>query len=325
MLNRAGAAVAAAALLTFSASASAVAVVGGPTPTPKVTADPAKNPPPPPACTALRCTGAVQTYTRVDPVGQADTGGNAGGPAAQYNVGIPASSDAGAPALSVAPVRLTAAQRAAIRKANTQRDLFGVVPPPSCGNSVPLVACPDPQTAAAPPAAAAPAGQAPAAPPDPVVFAQRSVASLKLKAVSQGLTPLEPGSISIVGVPTWMWAENATALGTVTDTASVPGLSLTLTAKMTGVTWDMGDGTVVECEGAGTKWSPDLGTGDSPTCGHTYTKQGNYTVTSTAHWSVTWEASTGENGVIDRDLASSTATVRVGEVQVINSKGGGAS
>lgn len=135
---------------------------------------------------------------------------------------------------------------------------------------------------------------------------------------------MEPGSISIVGVPTWMWAENATALGTVTRTASVPGLSLTLTAKMTGVTWDMGDGTTVECEGTGTKWSPDLGTGDSPTCGHTYTKQGNYTVTSTAHWSVTWEASTGENGVIDRDLAS-TATVRVGEVQVINSKGGGTS
>ncbi|MCW4600244.1 PKD domain-containing protein [Janibacter hoylei] len=145
-----------------------------------------------------------------------------------------------------------------------------------------------------------------------------------MKPVTPGSTPLEPGSISIVGIPTWMWAENPAALGPITRTASVPGLSLTMTAKMTGVTWNMGDGTTVECAGTGTKWSSARGTAHSPTCGHTYTKQGTYTVTSTAHWSVSWRASTGQTGVITRDLPS-TSTIRVGEVQVINSKGRGGS
>lgn len=227
-----------------------------------------------------------------------------------YTVGDSAAS---APdASSAAPVPLTAEQREQQRAA--ENACAGAV---AAGDTTACQTAPAPAPAGAPPPAAQPGGAAPR--PDPVAVAQRSVANLKLKTVTPGSTPLEPGSISIVGVPTWMWAENATALGTVTDTARVPGLSLTMTAKMTGITWDMGDGTVVECEGTGTKWSPDLGTGDSPTCGHTYTTQGTRTVTSTAHWSVTWRASTGQTGVIDRDLAS-TSTIRVGEVQVINSQ-----
>ena len=303
MLIRVGAAAATAALLTLSLPTAATAT---PTPPP---------PPPPPACASMECTGTVESYDPPpDPAKQEGNGsgqgsqqptraGGPGGPDAQVGVGV------------------TAPGPAAPRDQCEVLECVGVdLGTGDSGADVTAVANPDPAPAADPPAPAAqPRARAPR--PDPVAVARRSVANLSLKTVTPGSTPLEPGSISIVGVPTWMWAENANALGTVTDTANVPGLSLTMTAKLTGVTWDMGDGTVVECEGAGTKWSPDLGTGDSPTCGHTYTTQGTRTVTSTAHWSVTWRASTGQTGVIDRDLAS-TSTIRVGEVQVINSKKG---
>lgn len=309
MLTRVGAAAAAtAALFTLSVPTAATA-----------TPDPTPPPPPPPACAALRCTGAVDTYTPApDPAKEAGKGSGRGpqqpsqetarlgGPDVQVDVGL------SAPAGPSAPVD----QCEVLRCVSVDLGIFGP------GDDVTLVPNADPAApAAAAPAPAAGQPRARAAQPDPVAVARRSVANLSLKTVTPGSTPLEPGSISIVGIPTWMWAENANALGTVTDTASVPGLSLTMTAKLSGVTWDMGDGTVIECEGTGTKWSPDLGTGDSPTCGHTYTTQGTRTVTSTAHWSVTWRASTGQTGVIDRDLAS-TSTIRVGEVQVINSKKG---
>lgn len=305
MLTRVGAAAATAALLALSGPTAAMAE---PDPTPAPTAEPIKEPEP--ACTLRICTGEVQTWE--DPPPAADPAAAQQTPSTQPEG--PAAHDVGLPAAVTGPSAPPADQCDLRTCVDVDLGIGNV------GVDVTAVRNADP---AAAPAAAAPAPAAPprarAPRPDPVAVARRSVANLSLKTVTPGSTPLEPGSISIVGVPTWMWAENANALGTVTDTASVPSLSLTMTAKLTGVTWDMGDGTVIECEGTGTKWSPDLGTGDSPTCGHTYTTQGTRTVTSTAHWSVTWRASTGQTGVITRDLPS-TSTIRVGEVQVIDSK-----
>lgn len=271
---------------------------------------------PKPVCSPRLCTGEVEQpeppshspSPSQSPTPTSSPTARPGAPAAQYDVGLPAPGGPSAPVDECDLLRCVGVD-------------LGVGEE---GLDVTAVERPDPAPAADT-GPAAPAGQprALAPRPDPVAVAQRSVATLQMRPIAPGMTPLEPGSISIVGVPTWMWAENPTSAttGPITRTASVPGLSLTMTATMSGVTWDMGDGTLVECSGTGTKWSPELGTGDSPDCGHTYTKQGNYTATATSHWSVAWQASTGESGVITRDL-SSTATVRVGEVQVINSTGG---
>lgn len=270
---------------------------------------------PKPVCIESICTGKVKTNPNPPPppsppptLGPAPLNAPSqlsrpGGPAAQYDVGLPAQVRPVAP---TGPVPGQLWDDAGVAANGPQCDL------------VPAVTCPDAPVPAPAPAVAGqpvavPVGQSQArAPrPDPVAVAQQSVATLKMKPITPGTTPLEPGSMSIVGIPTWMWAENPSTAttGPITRTARVPGLSLTMTAKMTGVTWDMGDGTTVECAGTGTKWSPDLGTGDSPDCGHTYMKQGTYTVTSTSHWSVSWRASTGETGVIDRDLPSTSRSM----------------
>ena len=55
--------------------------------------------------------------------------------------------------------------------------------------------------------ATSPAG--PAAPHDPRVLAQQAIARMRLRAINIDIVP-EPraGSVAIIGMPTWMWAQN---------------------------------------------------------------------------------------------------------------------
>ena len=76
----------------------------------------------------------------------------------------------------------------------------------------------------------------------------------------------------------------------------------------------MGDGTSVSC-GKGTPYADTFGKRESPTCGHTYTKQGRYTVSATSFWEVEWN-SIGAAGTIPIDFTESEV-ITVGEAQVI--------
>ncbi|WP_185749100.1 PKD domain-containing protein [Humibacillus xanthopallidus] len=163
-------------------------------------------------------------------------------------------------------------------------------------------------------------GPPPAAPPpDPRVLARQAVTAMQLKAVTIGIVPEpRPGSVGIIGLPTWMWvdgpAENT--WGPITRTASAGGFTVRATAKVKKIVWDMGDGTQVVCLTKGTPYADSFGRQSSPDCGHTYTRQGSYAVTATSYWSVTWTG-VGESGVIPLDL-SRTTNITMGEAQVIN-------
>ncbi|MGO1971964.1 MAG: hypothetical protein ACTH2Q_03300 [Propionibacteriaceae bacterium] len=121
-----------------------------------------------------------------------------------------------------------------------------------------------------------------------------------------------------VGYPVWLFATGETSLS---DSDEVEDLSVSLEAELTSMTFDMGDGTTVTCEGPGTIHTDDVEAGTpSPTCGHTYQQvpQGaakSYTVTATAHWSVTWTA-LDQSGTVT-DTTSSTTELPVGELQVV--------
>ncbi len=161
------------------------------------------------------------------------------------------------------------------------------------------------------------AASAPPPPPDPLLLARNAVASMKLSAITMGLVP-EPGagSVGLVGMPNWMWVERPTQAtwGPITRTASAAGWTVTATARVAQVEWAMGDGQTVRC-GAGTPYRDSYGRQASPTCGHTYTRQGSYTVTATSHWVVVW-AGIGQAGTIAMDLSQSAA-VTIGEAQVL--------
>lgn len=169
---------------------------------------------------------------------------------------------------------------------------------------------------------AAPAGPGapppPPPPPDPAVLARTAVAQMNLRAIGIGIVPeARPGSRGVIGMPTWMWVADPgeQTIGPITRTASERGFTVTATATMDRIVWTMGDGRTVTCHGAGTPYQDAFGKRSSPTCGHTYTRKGRYTVSAVSYWTVHWEG-IGQSGDISLQFTR-TAQVEMGEVQVI--------
>jgi hypothetical protein len=148
-----------------------------------------------------------------------------------------------------------------------------------------------------------------------------TAARLKIPTVAPGIGPspdLNRWNMAAVGYPLWLWADGPTQVGPVSD--SVAGLSVSLRAEVTSLTFRMGDGTTVTCSGAGDQWTRAVEPGTkAPSCGHTYTKpslpKGNYKVAALTEWAVTWTAN-GQSGVINVP-AVQTTDLPVGELQVL--------
>lgn len=154
---------------------------------------------------------------------------------------------------------------------------------------------------------------------DPGRLAQQAVDQMTLEGPAIR-TPLDGDEIGTVGIPLWLWTEQGTTTwGPNTATASVPGLSVTATARAKWIDWDLGDGTTMRCEGPGTPHIP--GQVESPTCDHVYLASSAgqpgdvYTVMGTTTWEVTWSGG-GVSGVL-QVTRSSSASVPIGELQVL--------
>jgi hypothetical protein len=121
-----------------------------------------------------------------------------------------------------------------------------------------------------------------------------------------------------------MWtAVSPATWGPSRATASVPGLSVTATARAEKIVWSMGDGNAVTCGNAGTPYKPSFGRAESPTCGYDQGYQlpsstrpgGRYTVAGATTWQVTWVGG-GESGELTVTRTSSTA-IAIEELQVV--------
>ena len=161
--------------------------------------------------------------------------------------------------------------------------------------------------------------------PTPREVAQIAVERMSLRAIDIGITPeAREGSIGIVGMPVWMWAANpgSSTVGPITASASAGGITVTATAEIHRITWDMGDGTVVRCTTAGTPYQAVFGMATSPDCGHVYERSSSrengsrYTVTATSNWVITW-AGAGQTGTIRLDGLTRSVAIAVGEAQVL--------
>jgi hypothetical protein len=155
-------------------------------------------------------------------------------------------------------------------------------------------------------------------PPDPEDLAERAVDQMQLRAIDIGIVPEDaPGRIGVVGMPAWMWVADPgrNTLGPIEASASAGGFTVIARARVDRIVWDLGDGTTVECHGAGTPYEDRFGRQDSPDCGHTYTRQGEYTVLATSYWTVQWQG-IGRDGQIPVELTQETS-ITVGEAHVI--------
>jgi hypothetical protein len=155
-------------------------------------------------------------------------------------------------------------------------------------------------------------------------LADRAVDALRLTAPPIRINPPPPAGrpgpvVQIAFVASWVWLDAATWTSH-TATASVPGLSVTATATPVRLTLSTEDGDPVVCKGAGTPWTPQADPeAASPTCGHTYTRQGRYTLTATVTWNVTWVGG-AESGNVPALTTVSTLPVDVVEPQALNTR-----
>lgn len=155
--------------------------------------------------------------------------------------------------------------------------------------------------------------------------------SFQLRGIDIGFAPdpNTPGAKSYVGVPIWMWVNNPQPLtyGPYTQTSALGGVTITATAHVTSIIWNMGDGHSVACANMGTAFQVQYGAVDSPTCGYRYQKTsasqptGRYAITATSQWSVDWNGG-GQSGTIPLTSTSNTS-VQINELQSVNVRGNG--
>ena len=158
---------------------------------------------------------------------------------------------------------------------------------------------------------------------DPVSLAEKAVERMELAAPEIGMTPMSAGAPLLVGMDAWLWVDNAgpRGFGPITRTATAGPTSVTATAEVAKVVWDMGDGTRITCRSAGIPWSPAKGTGASPSCGHRYLTpstqrdDGTFKVRATTYWQVDWSGA-GQSGRITFTM-SGERQQPVTEVQVL--------
>ncbi|WP_351230067.1 ATP/GTP-binding protein [Streptomyces sp. NPDC002133] len=159
---------------------------------------------------------------------------------------------------------------------------------------------------------------------DPAQLAQQAADKMRLRAPEIGITP-KPGGKGVVGMPVYMWTETGPeTYGPNTASASAGAVTVTATAKVSKIVWQMGDGKTVTCTTPGTPYEPEYGKKPSPDCGHRYEvpsstqPSGKFHVTATSTWTIDWQvAGGGQTGQLT-EIRDSDVDITVVEVQVLN-------
>ena len=173
------------------------------------------------------------------------------------------------------------------------------------------------------PGSTAPAPAQPAVTPE--VLARQAARYLPLPAPIIRTNPPADRD-QLVNLPTWLWVD-ASSWGRRTATATVPGLSVTVVATPSTVTWRPGDGTVHVCHGPGTAYDPAHAPAAQQTaCSYTYRRNslgepaGRYHMTATITWDVAWTTTgaIGASGTLPPMARSGATELRVIEAETLN-------
>ncbi len=150
----------------------------------------------------------------------------------------------------------------------------------------------------------APATPAPAtAGAPPVVTAavlREAAASIVLPVVEPKVGPdpsLNPWGIVAIGYPIWLWTPGTDR---VSSTVTAQGITVSIDARRTSTSFNMGDGTTIICNIMTPYPGPSNPPAESPTCGYRYQKLpatpgAGYDLRATTTWTVTWTA-LGQSG-----------------------------
>lgn len=167
----------------------------------------------------------------------------------------------------------------------------------------------------------------------PEELAQRAIAAVGLDGVEFRLAPPSTGA-GLVGLPVWLGVADdpgSTYWGPITSEPQCDGdLCVEITAEVTSVEWNMGDGTVFTCDrDQHTVWQ--RGTHDflapGNNCHHNYQQasrnqtDGRYQISTTSNWSVEWTTTSGggESGQLPASRPATTS-MQIDEVQVLTGR-----
>ncbi|GAA1167535.1 ATP/GTP-binding protein [Kitasatospora gansuensis] len=171
--------------------------------------------------------------------------------------------------------------------------------------------------------AAAPAGP----PPTDNVVTLRREALAKLKLAPPVMHAAPPGG-AVVGAPVWLWYERSReSADSRSEQAVGKVITVTASAEVREVVWDMDDGHSVSCPGPGTPYRADLGRTESPDCKYVYRSSSAHRADGTLHlvatviWRITATRSDDPKASVTFDFPVPAATpmpLRVAEVQLLN-------
>jgi hypothetical protein len=135
----------------------------------------------------------------------------------------------------------------------------------------------------------------------------------------------------VVQVGTWIWVEPE-IWRPVTATATIPGLSATVTATPRRLGFDPGDGHhgtgAITCDGPGKPWLPAYGDELASNCMYTYrhasslSPTGTWTATTSIEWDVAFAATDGSTDDLGRLTTRADQPMSVGEIQGLISADG---
>ena len=150
---------------------------------------------------------------------------------------------------------------------------------------------------------------------DPAQAAANAVRRLPLHPPEVRLSP-PLNARQLVGLPTWLWV--AGPWRPLHASASLGGVTSTVTATPTTVTWRLDAGTTVTCHGPGTAYDPSRPAGSQHSdCTLLFEVAGTFRLTATVTYAANWTSSTGDTGGLG-DLTRATAvTVRVEQAQAL--------
>lgn len=138
---------------------------------------------------------------------------------------------------------------------------------------------------------------------------------LPLDPPDMALSPPATGS-QLVGLPTWFWVTDAWQ--PLQASATLDGVTATVIATPTSLTFAFADGTTLACDGPGTPYDPTRDPADQQSaCTRTFERRGTEVVTATITYATRWTANTGAGGELDDVLRTSTLPITIQEAQAL--------
>lgn len=150
---------------------------------------------------------------------------------------------------------------------------------------------------------------------DPItMLLEQAQATISIPLPDLGTAP-PLGGTQLVGLPIWFWSDTHYPTSV---TASIPGLSATLTATPGPLHIDLGDGTSITCPDGGTRYQRAVSHRDQrSTCSRPYDRHGRHRVVATVVWTLDWVATNGQAGSLPPVTRAATVDLDVQQAQAV--------